>query len=163
MENINISQLRSKIALIDNGTFLEGNIEEYLTFNNKLINKKQINEVLQITGLDQALNRFNEGLNLRIIPTGYPLSESEKILLKIARALLQEPQIIIITEVLDMLGLKTRQNILKFLTKNHNSTVIYFSNRRDDMLDFDEYIFIDEKHTHNFKSIEDLDKFEQSF
>ena len=163
MENINISHLRSKIALIDNGTFLEGNIEEYLTFNNKLINKKQINEVLQITGLDQVLNRFNEGLNLRIIPTGYPLSESEKILLKIARALLQEPQIIIITEVLDMLGLKTRQNILKFLTKNHNSTVIYFSNRRDDMLDFDEYIFIDEKHTHNFKSIEDLDKFEKSF
>jgi hypothetical protein len=29
------------------------------------------------------------------------------------------------------------------------------------MLDFDEYIFIDEKHTHNFKSIEDLDKFEK--
>ncbi len=161
VENINISHLRSKIALIDNGSFLEGNIEEYLTFNNKNINKKRINEILQITELDKTLNRFNEGLNLRIIPTGYPLSESEKILLKIARALLQEPQIIIITEVLDMLGLKTRQNILKFLTKNHNSTVIYFSNRRDDMLDFDEYIFIDENRTHNFKSIEDLDKFEQ--
>jgi putative ABC transport system ATP-binding protein len=161
VENINISHLRSKIALIDNGSFLEGNIEEYLTFNNKNINKKRINEILQITELDKTLNRFNEGLNLRIIPTGYPLSESEKILLKIARALLQEPQIIIITEVLDMLGLKTRQNILKFLTKNHDSTVIYFSNRRDDMIDFDEYIFIDENRTHNFKSIEDLDKFEQ--
>ena len=161
VENINISHLRSKIALIDNSSFLEGNIEEYLTFNNKNINKKRINEILQITELDKTLNRFNEGLNLRIIPTGYPLSESEKILLKIARALLQEPQIIIITEVLDMLGLKTRQNILKFLTKNHDSTVIYFSNRRDDMIDFDEYIFIDENRTHNFKSIEDLDKFEQ--
>ena len=102
-------------------------------------------------------------MNLRIIPTGYPLSESEKILLKIARSLLQEPQIIIITEVLDMLGLKTRKNILKFLTKNHNSTVIYFSNLRDDMLDFDEYIFIAENEIHNFKSIKDLDKFEQSF
>ena len=161
VENINIANLRSKIALIDNSSFIEGNIEEYLTFNNKNISKKLINEVLQITGLDKALQRFNEGLNLRIIPTGYPLSESEKILLKIARALLQEPQIIIITEVLDMLGLKTRQNIIKFLTKNHNSTVIYFSNRRDDMHDFDEYIFIDEDRTHNFKSIDDLDKFEQ--
>ena len=116
---------------------------------------------MQVTGLDKALQRFNEGLNLRIIPTGYPLSESEKILLKISRALLQEPKIIIITEVLDMLGLKARQNMIKFLTKNHNSTLIYFSNRRDDMHDFDEYIFIDENHTHNFKSIDELDKFEQ--
>ena len=161
IENIDIANLRSKIALIDNSSFIEGNIEEYLTFNNKNISKKLINEVLQVTGLDKALQRFNEGLNLRIIPTGYPLSESEKILLKIARALLQEPKIIIITEVLDMLGLKTRQNMIKFLTKNHNSTVIYFSNRRDDMHDFDEYIFIDEDRTHNFKSIDELDKFEQ--
>jgi len=161
IENIDIANLRSKIALIDNSSFIEGNIEEYLTFNNKNISKKLINEVLQVTGLDKALQRFNEGLNLRIIPTGYPLSESEKILLKISRALLQEPKIIIITEVLDMLGLKTRQNMIKFLTKNHNSTVIYFSNRRDDMHDFDEYIFIDENHTHNFKSIDELDKFEQ--
>ena len=160
IENIDIANLRSKIALIDNSSFIEGNIEEYLTFNNKNISKKLINEVLQVTGLDKALQRFNEGLNLRIIPTGYPLSESEKILLKIARALLQEPKIIIITEVLDMLGLKTRQNMIKFLTKNHNSTVIYFSNRRDDMHDFDEYIFIDEDRTHNFKSIDELDKFE---
>ena len=161
IENIDIANLRSKIALIDNSSFIEGNIEEYLTFNNKNISKKLINEVLQVTGLDKALQRFNEGLNLRIIPTGYPLSESEKILLKISRALLQEPKIIIITEVLDMLGLKTRQNMIKFLTKNHNSTVIYFSNRRDDMHDFDEYIFIDEDRTHNFKSIDELDKFEQ--
>lgn len=161
IENIDIANLRSKIALIDNSSFIEGNIEEYLTFNNKNISKKLINEVLQITGLDKALHRFNEGLNLRIIPTGYPLSESEKILLKISRALLQEPKIIIITEVLDMLGLKARQNMIKFLTKNHNSTLIYFSNRRDDMHDFDEYIFIDENHTHNFKSIDELDKFEQ--
>jgi putative ABC transport system ATP-binding protein len=160
-ENIDIANLRSKIALIDNSSFIEGNIEEYLTFNNKNISKKLINEVLQVTGLDKALQRFNEGLNLRIIPTGYPLSESEKILLKISRALLQEPKIIIITEVLDMLGLKTRQNMIKFLTKNHNSTVIYFSNRRDDMHDFDEYIFIDEDRAHNFKSIDELDKFEQ--
>ena len=161
IENIDIANLRSKIALIDNSSFIEGNIEEYLTFNNKNISKKLINEVLQVTGLDKALQRFNEGLNLRIIPTGYPLSESEKILLKISRALLQEPKIIIITEVLDMLGLKTRQNMIKFLTKNHNSTVIYFSNRRDDMHDFDEYIFIDEDRTHNFESIDELDKFEQ--
>jgi putative ABC transport system ATP-binding protein len=161
IENININDLRSHMAIIDNSQFIEGTIGEYLTFNNKNSNKKIINESLEITEFDSVLSRFNEGLNLRIIPSGYPLSESEKILLKLTRALIQQPKIIIITEVLDMLGLKSRKKILKYLTKNHQSMLIYFSNRRDDQHDFDEYLYITNSKTHHFKTIEELDKFEQ--
>ncbi|NCA28925.1 MAG: ABC transporter ATP-binding protein, partial [Proteobacteria bacterium] len=110
---------------------------------------------------DKVVARFKDGLNQKINPSGFPLSESEKILLKIARGLLQHPKIIIITEVLDMLGLASRREILKFLTKNHEAMVLYFSDRRDDMLDFNEYLFIDENKIHHFKSISELDKFEQ--
>ena len=161
IENVDLEHLRSQIAIIDNGAFIEGNVEEYLTFNNKLISKKQINEVLEITGFNKILSRFAEGLSLRIIPSGWPFSESEKILLKISRALLQEPKIIIITEVLDILNLKMRRKILNFTIKDHNATVLYFSDRRDDMIDFDEYIFIREDKVLHFSSLEELDKFEQ--
>jgi len=161
IENINTNELRSHIAIIDNSQFIEGTVGEYLTFNNKNSSKKIINESLEITEFDKILSRFNEGLNLRIIPSGYPLSESEKILLKVSRAIIQQPKIIIITEVLDMLGLKSRKKILKYLTKNHQSMVIYFSNRRDDMYDFDEYLYITNDKTHHFKTIDELDKFEQ--
>lgn len=161
IENINISDLRSHIAIIDNSQFIEGTINEYLNFNKKNSSKKIINESLEITEFDKVLSRFDDGLNLRIIPSGYPLSESEKILLKISRAIVQQPKIIIITEVLDMLGLKSRKKILKYLTKDHQSTVIYFSNRRDDMYDFDEYLYITNDKTYHFKSIDELDKFEK--
>ena len=114
IENINISDLRSHIAIIDNSQFIEGTINEYLNFNKKNSSKKIINESLEITEFDKVLSRFDDGLNLRIIPSGYPLSESEKILLKISRAIVQQPKIIIITEVLDMLGLKSRKKILKY-------------------------------------------------
>jgi len=161
IENLDLPALRSNIAIIDNSLFIEGTVSEYLTFNNKNANKKLINETLQITEFSEVLARFKDGINLRIIPSGYPLSESEKVLLKVSRALIQQPKIIIITEVLDMLGLKSRKKILKYLTKNHDSLVIYFSNRRDEMQDFDEYLFIDNNKTHHFTEIEDLDKFEQ--
>ena len=161
IENINLESLRAQIAIIDNSQFIEGSVAEYLTFNNKNANHKLINEILQITEFNEVLSRFKEGLNLRLIPTGFPLSESEKILLKVARALIQQPKIIIITEVLDMLGLKSRKKILKYLTKNHQAAILYFSNRRDEMQDFDEYLFIDNNRTHHFDAIEELDKFEQ--
>lgn len=161
IENIQLTNLRSNIAIIDNSDFIECSILEYLTFNDKNINKKFLNETLFITGLDKILSRFGEGLNLRINPSGFPLSDSEKIILKITQSLLQHPKIIIITEVLDMVGLKSRREILKFLTKNHDAMVLYFSNRRDDMIDFDEYLFIDDHQTHHFKTIEELDNFEQ--
>ncbi|MFM7558189.1 MAG: hypothetical protein ACKO46_06445 [Alphaproteobacteria bacterium] len=161
VENLDLPYLRSNIAIIDNSSFIEGTVNEYLTFNNKNANKKLINETLQITEFNEVLARFKDGLNLRIIPSGYPLSESEKVLLKVSRAIIQQPKIIIITEVLDMLGLKSRKKILKYLTKNHDSLVIYFSNRRDDMQDFDEYLFIDNNKTHHFNEIDELDKFEQ--
>jgi hypothetical protein len=54
-----------------------------------------------------------------------------------------------------------RRKILNFTIKDHNATVLYFSDRRDDMIDFDEYIFIREDKVLHFSSLEELDKFEQ--
>jgi ABC-type bacteriocin/lantibiotic exporter with double-glycine peptidase domain len=163
IENLNLENLRSNIAIIDNSQFIDGTIFEYLTFNHKNADRKLINEILQVTKFNDIISRFNDGLQLKIIPSGYPLSESEKILLKICRALIQKPRIIIITEVLDMLNLKSRKEILNFLIKDHQSLVIYFSNRRDDMQDFNEYLYIDNHKTHYFKTIEELDKFEHKY
>jgi hypothetical protein len=62
-----------------------------------------------------------------------------------------------------MLNLKSRKEILNFLIKDHQSLVIYFSNRRDDMQDFNEYLYIDNHKTHYFETIEELDKFEHKY
>jgi putative ABC transport system ATP-binding protein len=161
VEDLDLLNLRSKIAIIDNGSFVEGSILENITFNNKLISKKQINDVLHITGFDNVLSRFDNNLLLRITPSGWPLSESEKILLRTVRAVISQPQVIIITEALDMMTLKMRRKILQFLTKNHDATVIYFSNRRDDMIDFDHYLFVGQDETLYFENLEQLDEFEK--
>jgi len=160
IDNLDIYQLRNKIAIIDNGSFIDGTVYEYLTFNNSKISSKKVNEVLEAVGINQALNRFNSNVSLQLIPSGWPFSESEKIMLRVAKAMISEPKIIIISEVLDMLTLKMRNQILQFISTT-NTTLLYFSNRRDHMIDFDQYLFVGSQKTLIFNTIDDLTKFEE--
>ncbi len=163
ISDLNFDKLRNQIAIIDNRSFIDGTIYEYLTFNQLNIDNKKVNEVLDITQLKNVLHRFDSDLSLPILPSGWPLSESEKILLRVAKILIDEPKVIIITEVLDMLSLKMRNNILQFLTKNHQATILYFSNRRDHMVGFDSYLFFSMEKVFVFNNIEDLNNFEEQY
>ncbi len=163
IENLDKRDLRSRIAVIDNTPLIEGTALEYLSFNDKNISLKEVQSAIKTVGLEKAFERFSDGLKTRIIPSGWPFSESEKILIKVARALIHKPQIIIITEVLDMLILQARHNILEYLTKNRDITVLYFSHRNDNSSDFDEYLFIDKQKSYKFSSMKDLDQFEKKY
>ncbi len=163
LRNLDLYSIRSQIAVIDNSPLIESSVGEYLSFNDGNISQSVINEALKVTGLENIILKSEDGLNMRIIPSGWPFSESEKILLQIARVLIHKPNLIIITEVLDMLVLPARQKILKYLTKEHDATVIYFSHRTDGMLDFDNYLFVDKAQTYEFSSIEKLEEFETKF
>ena len=162
IENFDKYHLRNEIGIIDNSPLIEGTVGEYLFFNDKNISPTQVSQAIKTVGLEENILKHQEGLDLRIIPSGWPFSESEKILLKIARILIQKPKVIIITEVLDMLVLPARRNILKYLADNHDVTIIYFSHRTDGMMNFDKYLFIDKTQHSEFSKIEDLEKFEQS-
>ena len=163
ISDLNFNKLRNQIAIIDNQSFIDGTIYEYLTFNQEVVNNKKVHEVLDITQLKNVLKRFDSDLSLPILPSGWPLSESEKILLRVAKVLIDEPKIIIITEVLDMLSLKMRNNILHFLTKNSAATILYFSNRRDHMVGFDSYLFFAMEKVFAFESIDELNNFEEQY
>ncbi len=136
-------QLRSHIAVIDNSPLLEGTLREYLTFNNPNISDNYILKILEDFELTDLILASQKGLDLMVIPSGWPFSGGEKIILKIVRALIQKPQIIIATEALDMLAPETRVKALEYLTSQEQASFIYFANRDDDKKAFDETLFID--------------------
>jgi ABC-type bacteriocin/lantibiotic exporter with double-glycine peptidase domain len=162
LKQIDLYDFRSKIAVINNSPLIESTVGEYLTCGRSNVAESEINAALRITGLEKTIMKLPDGLNSRMIPSGWPFSESEKILLKIARILIQKPKLIIITEVLDMLVLGARQKILSYLTQQKDVTTIYFSHRVDGMMDFDSYIFLDKASHRKFPSIEALDEFERA-
>jgi putative ABC transport system ATP-binding protein len=155
--------LRDKIYVIDNSPLIEGTLKEYLTFNNKNISSKDIEDVVNKIGLKKAINRNEEKIETRVLPSGWPFSESEKIMLKFARALLHNPQIIIITEIFDMIDPKIRKNILHHLNSDDQKTIIYFSHLEHHQILFDQYLFVDKVESKKFDKIEQLEDFEKNY
>jgi len=159
IENFDYHHLRSQISLIDNSALIEGTLREYLTFNQEKISENYVMMVLDNVDLMNVVMENNEGLDLRILPSGWPFSESEKILLKVARALINKTQIIIADEVLDMLEPKIRSKIVKYLTLEHQGMFIYFSHRYDDLKNFENKIFIEKDFSCIINDSEDLNQF----
>lgn len=153
IDNFDKYQLRSSIAIIDNSPLIEGTLREYLTFNRQDISDNQVFVTLENVGIANSILASEEGLDLRIIPSGWPFSESEKILLKVARVLIHKPQIIIANEVLDMLESQIREKILAYLTKQHEATFLYFSHRCDDVKNFDHKILIEKTFSKDISDI----------
>lgn len=140
---IDTINFRDKISYICDKPLMEGSLVENLTFNLQTIERGRINKVLKDLGLDSVVNKFEEKLDLRIIPSGWPLNRKEVVLLKIARSLLLNAKIIIINEIIDIIDYDLRQYILKYVANNSDATLIYFSNHEDDETDlFDNIIWL---------------------
>lgn len=134
---------RNKIAVVDSSPLLEGSLVENLTFNKQNIERGKVNKILKDLGLENIVNSHQEKLDLRVIPSGWPLNQQQGILLKIAKALLLDSKIIIINEVLDIIDYDKRQEILKYISQNSEAMVVYFSNHMDDNVkNFDEILEI---------------------
>ncbi len=141
--SFDMSDFRNKISVIDSSSMLEGTLIENLTLNRQDIKIGKVNDILKDLGLEKTISKFTDKLNLRIIPSGWPLSQEEIILLKVARAILMDCKIIIINEIFDILNYNLRQKILKYVALNSDAMLIYFSNHRDDNMEiFDEILEI---------------------
>jgi len=163
INEINSANLHSLISTIDGSQFIEGKIKEYLTLNNKLINSQNLNILLDKIGLNSALKDLNLDLQSKIVPSGAPLFNDEKILLKVAKTIIDNPKVIIINELFDTTKESIRKKLLKFVKENTQATILYFSNNKIADTKFDEYIFIDDTKSYHFSSMNELVEFEQNF
>lgn len=125
-------EFRDQIKIIDSSQLIEGTLLENLTLGRRDIEKGQINQILKDLGLEDFVNKFEEKLNVRVIPSGWPFNEQQVVLIKIARALLFESKIIVANEILDILDYDLRQALLKYVCENSSAIFVYFSNHNDD-------------------------------
>ena len=130
--NFDMLDFRNQIKIIDSKPLMEGTLLENITLGRKDIEKGRINQILKDLGLDKAINKYEEKLNLRTTPSGWPLNEQQVVLIKIVRALVFDAQIIIANEILDIIDFDLRQKVLKYIADNSDAMIIYFSNHKDD-------------------------------
>ena len=149
IRDINARMLRDNIVILSKLSVFETTIREYLTLNRTDILSSDIYDVLELLELHAVIDALDHRLDTHLSTSGFPLSPSELLQLKLAAALLLKPKIIILTQLFDTIPAKTNKLIMKRLRTLSDITVIYFSNHLYDNDDdddiFDEYLYIDEE------------------
>ena len=113
-----------------NVVILNQSLRENILFgaDRRIYSDKEIINILFQTELDKFLKKLPNGLSQIINEDGHNISGGEKQRIGIARALLNNPDIIILDEATSSLDSITEDKILKMI-KNLNKTVIIISHR----------------------------------
>ena len=160
VKKINIHNLHTKIATIDDSLMIEGNLREYLTLNLKTC-EDNLEKLLDDLGVLDFMKKNNLDLDTRIIPSGWPFFDNEKVILKVAKAILEDPKVIIINEIFDTIRYIDKKRIMHYLMTHTNAMIICFANFRYEDIKFDEYLYVDNCNAKSFKTVTELVKYER--
>ncbi|MGB3471236.1 MAG: ABC transporter ATP-binding protein/permease [Erythrobacter sp.] len=154
-QDIESYNLRKNVHVLDRATFVGMTVREYLGLSCKESAPKRMVGALETVGLIDTISSFDEGLDTPIAATGWPLSSVELQQLKLANALLEQPRILVLSKLFDLLDEDNLAAAVTELREQAYSTVIYFSNRRID-LGFDRFLYMEAKQQHYFDNFDDF-------
>lgn len=128
--DIQRQQLRHTVRLINRITLPPISVRDFLGIFVKAEGKYSIQQALALLELDDEIGHMKDGLDTLLSRGAWPLSQPQAIRLKLASALLSEPSILILEDIVDVVDHDT---IDQFLTAMHDmgTTVLYFTRRRD--------------------------------
>lgn len=146
LKDINKKHLREKIAYISQDIFLfSGTIFENLVLGNRNIKMEDIIEISRLTTLDEFVSKLPLRYNTMIEENGANLSGGQKQLIAITRALLKNPEIVIMDEATSNLDSVTEQAIGKVIEKVcEGITTIIIAHRLSTILKCDRVVVMHE-------------------
>jgi len=130
--DLNVYELRSEVIVLNRPTIVEVTIRDYLSLACTTRDPVRMMDALKTVGLDKRIAELADGMDTLLSGTGWPLSIVETMLLKLAAALIARPDILVLSELYDMVPVEQLRAVLATLDGSEMS-VIYFSNRPGDL------------------------------
>ncbi|MEL7518205.1 MAG: ABC transporter ATP-binding protein [Pseudomonadota bacterium] len=153
--DIEAHNLRKDVHVLDRPSFVGMTVREYLGLSCKETASKRMVGALETVGLTETISTFEQGLDTPIAATGWPLSSVELQQLKLANALLEQPRILVLSKLFDLLDEDNLAAAVNELREQAYSTVIYFSNRRID-LGFDRFLHLEAHQQRYYDNFDDF-------
>ncbi|SKA76017.1 ABC-type bacteriocin/lantibiotic exporter, contains an N-terminal double-glycine peptidase domain [Prosthecobacter debontii] len=127
-----LEALRESVMLLRRDEIVDGTVIENLRLGSMHVGLDEIRAALEKVGLLSVLLRRPEGLNLRLKIGGAPLSSNQRTRLLLARALVQQPRLLLIDELFDSLDKESFNSLTKaILDPDLPWTVILATRDRD--------------------------------
>ncbi len=99
IQTLLLKDLRAGVGLVlQDVIFFPGTLWQNLVLDNQQLERTQVKSTLSTIGLDQLIERLPTGYDTRLEEGAHNLSEGEQQLLSFGRALLRDPQLLILDE-----------------------------------------------------------------
>lgn len=142
--DFNPQELRDHIWVIDSSDIFSCTIYEYLTHGYENISDTEINNALEVIALKNVISNLKEGLRTNLIGNGFPLHHNHIVQLKIARAILHKPNILIVTDVLNKIHVDLQLKMLTHIKNMANITFIHITYEKNEYyIEYDAIIDLD--------------------
>jgi len=131
LKNITPEDLRKEILMVPQRNFIfSGSLRENLTLNKKISDRELIQKLKEFE-LETILNSFPENLATKFKEGGKELSSGQRQLISMTRAIIQDPEVLILDEATSSLDYLTENIISKATDKilSSGKTVIIIAHR----------------------------------
>ncbi|MEO1244324.1 MAG: ABC transporter ATP-binding protein [Pseudomonadota bacterium] len=152
---IQAHELRQQIIVLDRPNAIEMTIREYLHLSGDGASAGRILEILKTVGLDTAISQLEDGLDTRVAATGWPLTITETMQLKLAAAIIACPRVLVLGQLFDTMTDELLKRSIDLLQSESETTVLYFSSRPR-TLGFDHYLHLGYHEQRMFSSFDEL-------
>ncbi|MBV7508160.1 ATP-binding cassette domain-containing protein [Bacillus sp. sid0103] len=146
LEEQTLNQVRNWIGYVPQDHVLfSRSVKENILFGRKDANDQELDEVIDLAALRKDLDLLPEGLSTLVGEKGVALSGGQKQRISIARALIKNPDILILDDSLSAVDAKTEKRIIDNIRKVRNDkTTIITTHRMSAVQHSDHIIVFDE-------------------
>ncbi len=145
IKSLNLNTLRQRIGYVPQDVFLfSDNVSGNIAFGKKGASQEEIEQFARHAAVYDDIMGLTEGFNTIVGERGVTLSGGQKQRISIARALIKQPDIVLLDDCLSAVDTTTEQTILGYLNNAlADKTAIIITHRIYGLLQFDKIIVLE--------------------
>lgn len=128
--------LNGEVKVIDRPTVPQMELGQYVQHGHPEVDRAHVYRAIEAVGLTDRVGGLPRGLETIIAPSGWPLTAEELLRLKLAAAIVDQPRLVLLTDIYELVAPEYILAALKEMRSKRTVTAIVLRSK-DDLPDFE--------------------------